>query len=289
MNRFCKSLSVAGMTFFWAGLPAFAADPAADEAAKMHAAHHHEAPAATPATEAAPKVPVSGADVVYATLGGKTVKGYLAAPQGFSPAHPLPGIIVVHEWWGLNDNMRATTRRLAGEGYVALAVDLYGGASATDGDAAEKLMMAMLKDTDAAIANLKAAYEFLDTQQKAPKIGVIGWCFGGGWSLQTALALPDKIDATAIYYGRLVQDPEKLKTLQMPILGFFGGLDPDFPAADIQSFETTLRSLGKTVTTKIYPDAGHAFANSSGQRYKAADAEDAWKLTMEFFAKYLKK
>ncbi|MEO8505452.1 MAG: dienelactone hydrolase family protein [Acidobacteriota bacterium] len=288
MNRVQKSILVGGLALIVSVLPSFALDPAADEAAKMHAAHQHEAPAPTPAAEAAPKIPVSGVDVVYATLGGKPVKGYLAAPRGVAPAHPLPGIIVIHEWWGLNDNVRSMARRLAGEGYVALAVDLYAGASATDGDAAQKLMQGVLKDTDTATANLKAAYEFLETQQKAPKIGVVGWCFGGGWSLATALALPDKIDATAIYYGRLVQDPEKLKPLQMPIIGFFGGLDTGISPADISSFETTLRSLGKTVTTKTYPDAKHGFANSSGQAYNAAAAEDAWKLTVAFFAKNLK-
>src|SRR5690606_37348723 len=111
--------------------------------------------------------------------------GFLAMPA--DAAEPLPGVIVIHEWWGLNDNIKAMTRRLAGEGYVALAVDLYGGATAATPEQAQSLMAAMLADPDAARHNLQQAYDYLDKYAFAPRIASIGWCLGGGWSLQTAL------------------------------------------------------------------------------------------------------
>jgi len=273
-----------------AALPAAgrAADPTpAAQASAMHEAHQHDAPVATPVAEAAPRQEVEGKDVVYATLGGKEVHGYLARPK--AAKGPLPGLIVIQEWWGLNDNVRAATRRLAGEGYAALAVDLYGGQVATDPDGATKLMQATLQNFDAGVENVKAAYAYLDTQEKSPKIGVLGWCFGGGWSLQTALALPDKIDATVMYYGRTVTDPAKLAPLQMPILGLFGAEDQSIPPATVKEFEAALAKAGKKATIKIYPGASHAFANPSGKSYNAAAATDAWKLTTEFLALYLQK
>jgi len=281
-----RILATAALAALLALPPAVHALSAADEVAQMKQAHQHDAPVPTGATEPEPRVPVEGADVVYATIAGQPVHGYLARPKGV--AGPLPGIVVIQEWWGLNDNMRAVTRRLAGEGYAALAVDLYNGKVGTDPDSATKLMQNVLQNYDAGVENVKAAYAYLDGHEHAPKVGVIGWCFGGGWSLATALALPDKIDATVMYYGRVVTDATKLAPLNMPILAFFGGADDSIPATDIKAFEDALHTAGKTVTIKVYPGARHAFANPSGKSYDAAAAADAWKLTVDFFAKVLK-
>src|SRR3954467_3826190 len=176
-----------------------AADAKTD-AARMAQEHKHDKPAPTQAAVQEPSHPVSTEEVTYAEVGGKPARGYLAAPK--EAKGNLPGLIVIHEWWGLNDNIRAMTRRLAGEGYRALAVDLYGGATATSPDAAIKLMNVVLADTAPAAANLKQAVTYLKAKG-VKKIGVIGWCFGGGWSLQTALLAPSDIDATVIYYGHL--------------------------------------------------------------------------------------
>lgn len=278
-------LTIAAFALAVAVAPAFAADM--DEAAKMHEAHQHDAPVPTGATEIAPKVPVDGADVVYATVGGQPVKGYLAQPK--NAKSPLPALIVIHEWWGLNDNIRAMARRLAGEGYAALAVDLYGGQSAADPDAATKLMQGVLQNPGAANQNLQAAFDFLKTHEKASKVGTIGWCFGGGWSLATALLLPDKVSATVMYYGRVVTDAKLLAPLQMPILGLFGGADPSITEADVKAFEAALQTAGKKATIKIYPGARHAFANASGKSYDPVAAADAWKLATEFLAQNLQK
>lgn len=252
--------------------------------AQMHAGEH---PTANSASTAKPAMPVIFRTVQYATVDGKPVRGYLAQPK---QAHGrLPGIIVIHEWWGLNDNIRAMADRLAGEGYQALAVDLYGGHAAATAAEAQKLMRGVLADTAQAEDNLRQAYEYLAGKLHAPRIGVIGWCFGGSWSLQTALTFPRKIDAAVMYYGRPVTDRKALATLKMPLLGFFGAEDHGITPDMVRRFETDLKAAGVKAELHIYPHAGHAFANPSGSAYRAKPAHDAWQRTTKFFAKYLKR
>jgi carboxymethylenebutenolidase len=266
-------------------LPAAArADEKAD-AARMAQEHQHDKPVATQAAMEEPARPVSAEEVTYGNVGGKPARGYLAQPKDAKGT--LPSLIVIHEWWGLNDNIRAMTRRLAGEGYQALAVDLYGGAKADTPDAATKLMNGVLGDTAAAQDNLKKAVAYLKGKG-AKKIGVIGWCFGGGWSLQTALLAPADINATVIYYGRLETDPAKLATLKSPVIGFFGATDNSIPAATIKAFEAELKRQGKPVEVHIYEGAGHAFANPSGGNYRPDAAKDSWAKTTAFLARHLK-
>jgi carboxymethylenebutenolidase len=254
---------------------------------RMAQEHKHDKPAATAAATTPPAQEVTGEEVVYATVVGKPVKGYLARPK--NAKGPLPGIIVIQEWWGLNDNIRQAAKRLAGEGYTALAVDLYNGQVAETPEKATELMKASMNRMPESEENLRQAYTYLETKQKAPKIGVIGWCFGGGWSLGTAMLLPDKIDATVIYYGRLETDKARLGKLQMPVIGFFGGKDQGIPVAGVKAFESAMKELGKPVEIHIYDDANHAFANPSGGNYNEAAAKDSWQRTVAFFAKNLKK
>ena len=257
---------------------------------KMSQAHQGDRPVPAAATMAAQEPPpkpgaeIVGQRVVYATVGGHEVTGYLAYPAD----HPygLPGLIVIHEWWGLNDNVETMARMLARPGYTALAVDLYGGKAADNPDQARRLMDTV--DEAAANDNLRQAYGFLETARKAPKIGVIGWCFGGGWSLRAALLLPDQLDATVIYYGQPVTDRDRLATLKMPILGLYGAKDQGIPPAAARQLEATLKSLGKDIEIHIYDGAGHGFANPSGTRYQPEAAKDAWERTLAFFAKSLK-
>ena len=262
---------------------------------KMAAEHQHDKPSATPAATAAPAQPVTADMVTIGDTAG-TLRGYLAQPAvapgkpatGAGPAPaPLPGIIVIHEWWGLNDNVKAMTRRLAGEGYQALAVDLYGGAVADTPDAAKQLMGAVMANREAAAAILRRADELLK-QRGAPKIGVIGWCFGGGWSLAAAIDLPQGIDAAVMYYGQPEKDRARLERLRAPLLGFFGAADQSIPAAAVREMEGALKQLGKQVDIRVYDGAGHAFANPSGTNYRPAAAEDAWSRTRAFFKQYLK-
>ncbi len=253
---------------------------------RMAQEHKHDKPVASQAATTPPAQEVTGEEVVYAEVGGKPVRGFLAKPK--AAQGPLPAVIVIQEWWGLNDNIRQMAKRLAGEGYTALAVDLYGGQVATDPGQAQKLMQAAMQNRAAGEENLRQAYNYLETKQKAPKIGVIGWCFGGGWSLATALMMPDKIDATVIYYGHLETDKEKLGKLGMPVLAFFGGKDKSLPVAAVRQFETAMKELKKPVEVHVYDEADHAFANPSGQNYKEDAAKDSWQRTTAFFAKHLK-
>ncbi|MGA9851987.1 MAG: alpha/beta fold hydrolase [Gammaproteobacteria bacterium] len=252
----------------------------------MAAMHMHDAPVTNPVSEAKPARPVQHTEVVYATVNGKAVRGYLAEPLHAKGS--LPGIIVIHEWWGLNANIRSMADQLAGEGYAALAVDLYGGQAAATPAEAEKLMGGVLAHTDAAADNLRQAYAYLHDTLHASRIGVIGWCFGGGWSLQTALMLPDKIDATVMYYGRPVDDVAALSKLKMPLIGFFGEQDKGITVQDVRAFQKALKAANVDAEIHEYPDAGHAFANPSGENYRPKAATDAWRRTLSFFAHYLK-
>jgi carboxymethylenebutenolidase len=267
-------------------LPALAQAGEEDDMKRMAQEHQHDKPTATPAATAEPAQPVTAEEVTYGEVGGKPVRGYLARPK--NAKGKLPGLIVIHEWWGLNDNIRAMTRRLAGEGYQALAVDLYGGTVADNPDAAMKQVNAVMQDRGAAEENLRRAAAYLESKG-AGKIGVIGWCFGGGWSLATAMLMPDKIDATVIYYGRLETDKAKLGAIKSPILGLFGAKDKGIPVEGVKAFEAALKELGKPAEINIYEGADHAFANASGGNYNAGAAADAWKRTTAFLKKHLQK
>ncbi len=260
--------------------PPVPAPSAADPVAATAAAHAHDAPAPTPLAEEEPAVPVIEQQVAYGEGETSNLVGYLAMPR--DAAEPLPGLIVIHEWWGLNDNIRALTRRLAGEGYVALAVDLYGGEVADEPARAEALMARTAAAPDAVRRNLEQAYAYLEEYAFAPRIGSIGWCLGGGFALETALLLPDGLDAVVMYYGQVVTDRSRLAALGAPLLGLFAELDTVVPAADVQRFERLLADLGKEADVRIYPGVGHAFANPSGGDYDAAAARDAWDATKAF-------
>lgn len=261
----------------------------------MRRAHDGETPEATSAAQE-PMTPVQGQMVQYGTVDGQALRGYLAHPEnadsiaearGLSSGEALPGLLVVHEWWGLNDNIKTMARRLAGEGYRALAVDLYGGDTAATPDQAKQLIQRAMEDEAKLMENMQAGYQYLDQEQNAPQIGVIGWCFGGGVTMQTALALPTELDAAVIYYGRPVMDRERLAELDMPILGLFGGADESIPSSRVDSFEQILNDLGKTASVHVYEGAGHAFANPSGQRYDPEAARDAWDKTTRFLQQHL--
>ncbi|HKK44253.1 MAG TPA: dienelactone hydrolase family protein [Balneolaceae bacterium] len=251
---------------------------------RMSDEHRGDTPIQNASVELKQETHVTGNKVTYATVNGKEITGYLSKPD--SAEGNLPGLIVIHEWWGLNDNIRMMTDRLAGEGYVALAVDLYNGKVAESPDSAGKYARAV--NNDAAIDNLKQAYNYLTEKRGVTNVGTIGWCFGGGWSLQTALALPDKVDATVIYYGHLVTDTDQLAKLKMPILGLFGAEDNGIPPKQVHAFESALNKAGVSNSIHIYDGAGHAFANPSGTRYQKDAAEDAWNKTVAFFADNLK-
>lgn len=257
-----------------------------DYSARMAQEHRNDSPAASPAAQAAAAAPIKSHRVTYATIKGQPVQGYLAYPAQAEGG--LPAVLLFHEWWGLNDNIKAMADRLAGEGYVALAADFYQGQAAAEPEAARKLMEAALADGEALSQNLKQARAFLGAEIKATRVGALGWCFGGGLALRAALTLPGEIDAAVIYYGHVGSDPAELKALQTPVLGLFGAADQGIPVESVKAFEQTLRSLGKDAEIHIYEGAGHAFANPSGHNYQAEPAQDAWARTLAFLERTLR-
>ena len=251
----------------------------------MSREHAEDTTEPSPAAELAPaRAVISDPRMPYAEIGDELVYGYFAAPSDVF--EPLPAIIVIHEWWGLNDNVRAMADRLAGEGYMVLAVDLYNGMTADSPSSARELMLEVVEDPELANENIRAAYDFLTTAG-APRIGSLGWCFGGGWSLNTARLFPDELDATVIYYGQVTDDDEKLRSISAPILGLFGADDTGITVESVQAFQASLERLRKDFEIHIYPDVGHAFANPTGTNYNAEAATDAWARTIEFLGRHL--
>src|SRR6202140_971366 len=189
--------------------------------------------------------------------GDETVQALLYAPAGKGP---FPALIVIHEYWGLNDWVKEQASKLADQGYEALAIDLYRGKVASTPDMAHELMRGV--PDDRAKRDLHAAFEFLQSQPNVKKnrIGAIGWCMGGGYALDGALQEPT-LAADVINYGHLATDPDALKKINAPILGLFGGQDHGITPDDVHKFEQSLKQLGKQIDVKIYGDAGHAFEN----------------------------
>jgi carboxymethylenebutenolidase len=216
---------------------------------------------------------------------GEEVSGFLVVPEGKGP---FPAIVVIHEWWGLNEQVKRKARELAKEGYVTLAVDLYRGKVTDDPEEAHELLRGLPEDR--AIRDLLSAVSYLKTlpNVKKDKIGSIGWCMGGGFSLSLAVNSPE-LAACVVYYGRLITDREQLKRIKAPILGFFGEEDRGIPVSSVRAFEKTMKELGKEVTVYIYPNAGHAFANEERPSYNPEAAKDAWAKTLSFFEKTLKR
>lgn len=234
---------------------------------------------------ATPASPAVVHQAAQRTTFGNGASGYLSLPaaEGKKPA-----IVVIQEWWGLDDWIRAQTDRFAGQGYVALAVDLYRGPSTKDPGEAHELMRGLPEDR--AIADLKAAIDYLSQRGDVDpqRIGVIGWCMGGGYALALATNDP-RPKATVINYGRLVTDPAAIQKIEGEILGNFGGADRGIPAADVEKFDDELTKYGKLGDIKIYEGEGHAFMNPNNtEGYDAAAARDAWGRIDRFFDRTLR-
>ncbi len=210
-------------------------------------------------------------------------RAYLSLPAG---AGPHPGLVVIQEWWGLNDHIKHWADRLAADGYAALAVDLFDGKVAVDRDEAFQLVSSVNEGRVMEI--LAAGHAFLksDPRVAAPTTGSIGWCFGGAWSLRLAIAEPD-LDAAVIYYGRLVDDPAQLGRIGAKICGIFGTQDEGIPPAAVASFDAALTAAAVEHEIHSY-DAAHAFANPSNSIYDEKNAAAAWEVVRAFLAKHVK-
>jgi carboxymethylenebutenolidase len=217
--------------------------------------------------------------------GNDTVSGYLALPEG---AGKHPAIVVIHEWWGLNDWVKGQAQKFAGLGYVALAVDLYRGKTAKAPDEAHILMRGLADDQG--LRDLEAAYAYVASRPDvdASKIGSIGWCMGGGWSIKLAVDQP-KLAACVVNYGPLPTDPANIAKIKAPVLGNFGADDQGIPPEKVHAFESAMKADGKMTDIKIYTGAGHAFENPDNKDgYRPEATADASQRATAFFQKYLK-
>jgi len=228
--------------------------------------------------------PVKTETVSYKS-GNETVNGFLALPEGHGKH---PGLVVIHEWWGLNDQIKDEAQKFAGEGYVALAIDLYRGKVATTAEEAHELMRGV--PDDRGIRDLDAAYDFLAARRdvEASKIGSVGWCMGGGWSIKLAMSEP-KLAACIVNYGSLPTEASSIAKIDAPVLGNFGADDRGITPDSVHAFEAAMKAAGKSVDLKIYEGAGHAFQNPNNkQGYRPEATADAWARMTAFLKKNLK-
>jgi carboxymethylenebutenolidase len=218
--------------------------------------------------------------------GTEKASGFLVTPEGKGP---FPGVVVIQEWWGLNDWVKDQARALAKEGYVALAVDLYRGKVATTQEDAHQLMSGLSEDQG--IRDLKGAFAYLAGRPnvKKAKIGSLGWCMGGKYSLALAVEEPT-MAATVAYYGAPPTDAAKIARIKAPVLGNYGADDQGPAPAQVKAFEDAMKKASKSIDVKIYEGAGHAFANVNNPwgGYREAAAKDAWARTTAFLAAHLK-
>jgi carboxymethylenebutenolidase len=221
-------------------------------------------------------------NVTYPDAEGNELMGYLARPE---TEGALPAVVVIQEWWGLNEHIRDVARRFASEGFVALAPDLYGGVSTTEPDEAQKLAMDL--DTEAAVQEIDQAAAFLLEQEfvTGGQVGVVGFCMGGGLSLRAGSA-SENVGAVVAFYGR-TPPAEEIAEIQAPVLGLYGAEDGGIPVSDVEAMEETLNEAGIENEIHIYEGAEHAFFNETRQSYNAEAAEDAWPRTLAWFREHL--
>jgi carboxymethylenebutenolidase len=211
--------------------------------------------------------------------GGEAVSGAIALPA----KTPAPAVLLIHEWWGLNDQIKTMAVEFAKEGYVALAVDLYGGSVASAPDEAQALMQSV--DAEKATDTLVSWIDWLRANSSVNgKVATVGWCFGGGWAINAAIATP--VEATVIYYGRLPQSAKDVQPVKGPVLGHFAEQDKFIDHPMVAGFEKAMKEAGKPLTVHWY-DADHAFANPTGVNYDSDDAQVAWQRTLEFLKEAL--
>jgi carboxymethylenebutenolidase len=219
--------------------------------------------------------------------GDENASGFLATPAGKGP---FPAVVVIQEWWGLNDWVKDQARALASEGYVALAPDLYRGKVTANQEEAHQLMMGA--PPDRVLRDLRAAFAHLQGRSdvKKDRIGSIGWCFGGRYALELATKEPTLAAAVA-YYGSPPTDPASIAAIKAPVLGNFGGDDKGPSPDQVRAFEAAMKKAGKSIDVKIYEGAPHAFANVNNpwKGYREAAAKDAWSRSTAFLAANLKK
>ena len=227
---------------------------------------------------------VSGEMITFASDGG-TAPGYLAKPQG---SGPFPGVIVIQEWWGLEEHIKDVTRRFAQEGFVALAPDLYHGHVATEPDDARKHAMAM--QLDVALRDIQGGIDYLKgLQEVSPKtIGVIGFCMGGRLALHAAVRSNDVGAVAPFYPGGMEGIFQDIDKIQAPVFAAFGADDGSIPLDKVEQFRRLLQERGKEAEVKVYEGAPHSFFNDARPSYRPEASQDAWQKVLGLFRSALR-
>jgi len=225
-------------------------------------------------------------EIKYSSTDGTAISAYVTRPKG-SEAHPA--VLVIHEWDGIKEHIRDVARRLAKSGYVALAPDLlsrYGGTSSFSTQEAA-IAAGRKLDDDSLTKDLSGAVNYLKGQSfvRANRIGVIGFCWGGGKALLFTTRSKD-LSASVIYYGSNPANLDDVKNISAPVLGQYGGADERITSA-VPNLEEAMKKYGKSFEYKIYPGAPHAFNSDVSPSYREAAAKEAWSRTLEFFNAHL--
>lgn len=221
-------------------------------------------------------------EMVTFTANGRTADGYCAIPATGSG----PGLVLMQEYWGLVPHIKAVADRLASEGFVALAPDLYHGETTTSADQAWKMLLALRADD--AEKDVKGAVRYLlDHQAVEPKaVGTIGFCMGGALSLFAASKNPE-VSACVVFYGVHPHIRPDIPNLKAPVLGIYAGKDSFVTPDVVQALGDELSRNGKRHEFHTYPDVDHAFFNDTGKNYNRPAAEDAWRRAIEFLHREL--
>jgi carboxymethylenebutenolidase len=216
--------------------------------------------------------------ISYGSQGDQALTGYYAEPEGGAQA---PAVVLIQEWWGLNPHIEELTRRLAREGFVVLAPDLFHGAVTTEPDEARKLVMAL--DQEAAVEEVVAAADYLLGQDavSGDRARVMGFCMGGGLALRAGLASPN-FGAVAAFYGSPLT-PAEASGMRAATLGLYGSADSGIPVADVRAMDAAFEEAGIQHELVIYDGAGHAFFNDTRESYDPDAAADAWARLLDWF------
>lgn len=212
---------------------------------------------------------------------GVQVSGYLSEPEDA----PKGGLIVIQEWWGLTPDIKEIADRYAVEGYLAFAPDMYHGEVASEPDEARKLAMSM--ERDLAAREIDAAIAWLKSVRGIRKVGVVGYCMGGGLSLATAIRPSSNVDAVHIYYGGGMPAAEQIGTITVPVLGSYGEEDAGIPLDQVAMLRDTLVQHAVPSEITVYPGAGHSFFNDTRPSYNEAAAIDSWLRSISWFDRYV--
>lgn len=208
--------------------------------------------------------------------------GYLAMPESLE-GNEYPLLLLVHDWWGINDSLKERADELAREGFVCFVIDLYGGRVPVNAVQAYELMQ--LLNSARALKSIKQAQEYLGEYPSVNPLrtGVLGWSYGAKLALEYSLVYPRSLHALGLFYPQVKEDEESFENLRVPVIGFFGEQDKGIPIDFVNNFKFRLEQMHKRVQIHFYPEEIHGFFNPENLGYSRDAAEDSWQKTLDFF------